>query len=126
MKNKLKRLLAGFIDFYISCLFGTVIFDIVTLGENKYTVVSVSIYTISTLAFLLLKDSVFKNASIGKRIFKLEIVKKDKTKLTIMDVIKRNVPIVILWPIEVILVIVDNRRIGDSWAKTSIVHKDYI
>ncbi len=121
MKNKLKRLLAGFIDFYISCLFGTVVFDIVTLGKNKYTFISVSIYTISTLAFLLLKDAIFKNASIGKRIFKLEIAKKDKTKLTIIDVIKRNIPIVILLPAEVLLLIINNRRIGDIWAKTSIV-----
>ncbi len=121
MKSKLRRLLAGFVDFYISCLFGTIVFDIITLGKNKFTFVSVSTYVISAITFLVLKDSVFKNASIGKRIFKLEVVKIDKTKLTIVDIIKRNISIIVLLPVEVFLLIIDNRRIGDIWAKTSIV-----
>lgn len=53
----------------------------------------------------------------------LKSKKTDETKLTIVDIIKRNIPILVLLPVELLLLIVNNRRIGDTWAKTSIVYK---
>ena len=119
---KIKRILSGFVDFYIDCFLGTIVFNFVAFGEKKFTFVSVSIYIISTLAFIVLKDFTFKNASIGKRIFKLEVVKTDGTKLMTVDIIKRNISIIVILPVEIFLIIIDNRRIGDIWAKTSIVY----
>lgn len=66
----------------------------------------------------------FKNTSIGKQIFKLKVAKTDGTNLMIVDVIKRNIPIIILLPVEALLLIINNRRIGDIWAKTSIVYNN--
>ncbi len=121
MNDKFKRLLAGLVDFYISCLFGTVVVEVVTLGSGKFTFALAVIYAASVLASLALKDYVFKNASVGKRIFKLIIVKTDGTKLMTIDVIKRNIPFTFLWPVEVLLFVFNNERIGDSWAKTTVV-----
>lgn len=123
MKIKLKRLVAGYIDFIICCLLGTSISKVITLRNNNFTFISVSIYAISTIIFIILKDIVFKNASIGKWLFKLEIVKTDETKLRFVDIIKRNVLYIILIPLEVLLLIIHDKRIGDLLAKTLVVSK---
>ena len=123
MKTKLKRLLAGFIDFYVCCFLGTLISNIIVLGNNKVTVISVSIYTISAIILFIFKDLVFKNTSIGKLIFKLEVKKTDNKKLIFVDVIKRNLPIIFLLPVEMYLLIVNNKRIGDIWAQTLIAER---
>lgn len=121
MNNKIKRILAAIIDFYSICFLSTAIIGILTLGKFNITPFSMAIFLLLYFLFLLCKDFVFKNASIGKRIFKFKVIKTDGTKLTIADVIKRNIPIIVLLPIEVFLLIIKNRRIGDVWAKTSIV-----
>ena len=70
---------------------------------------------------MLIKDCVFKNASIGKRIFMLQVVKTDGTDLTVADLIKRNVPNVIVHPVELFLLVFDDSRLGDRWAGTTVI-----
>lgn len=123
MNDKTKRILAAIIDFYIICFISTAFIGVLTLGKFGVTPFSITMYLVLYSFLLLMKDFAFKNASIGKRIFKLEVEKTDETKLTIVDIIKRNIPILVLLPVELLLLIVNNRRIGDTWAKTSIVYK---
>lgn len=124
MNDKIKRILAAIIDFYIICFLSSAFIGVITLGQFSITPFSITTYLIIFFLLLLIKDFVFKNTSIGKRIFKLKVAKTDGTKLMIVDVIKRNIPIIFLLPIEALLLIVNNRRIGDIWAKTSIVYNN--
>ena len=119
--NKTKRIFASIIDFYIICFLSSCVVGVCTLGELNITPFSLTMYLLSYLLFLVFRDLAFKNASIGKRIFKLKVIKTDGTDLMIGDIIKRNIPIVILVPVEVFLIAVDNRRLGDIWAKTTVV-----
>ena len=125
MNVNIKRILASIIDFYIICFISSAGIGVLTLGEYSITPFSITIYLILYFSLLLVRDFVFKNASIGKRIFKLEVVKTDGTKLIIADIIKRNIPIIVFLPVELLLLIVNYNRIGDIWAKTSIVYNDY-
>lgn len=122
MINKIKRILAALIDFFIICFLCTMSVGILTLGELTATPLSIVVYTVLYVVFLLTKDLIFKSASIGKRIFKLEVIKIDGTKLRAVDVIKRNVTVIFLLPLEELLIMANDRRIGDIWAKTSVVH----
>lgn len=67
-----------------------------------------------------LKDFVFKNASIGKKILRMEILTMSNKKPTIMPLVLRNL-FVIIWPIEILLILILNRRIGDLVFKTKVV-----
>ena len=131
----IKRIVASFIDFTIIGFIAEKIMAIFTFVKNTSTlssttisiisIISITVFLITFFFFLLLRDIVFVDRSIGKKLFKLKVVKTDGTKLMIFDIIKRNLPIIVLLPVEIYLVIVDNRRIGDIWAKTSIVYSDY-
>mgnify|MGYP004509544259 CR=1 FL=1 len=122
MNNKLKRLVAAGIDFYLDCFLSTVCVAILTLGKLDTTPFSVTAYLVLFFGILLTKDYFFKNASIGKLILKLKVVKTDKTKLRFIDVLKRNIPIILL-PLEIFLILAEDRRLGDIWAKTAVVDK---
>lgn len=122
MSDKIKRILAAIIDFYFICFFSSTFICVFTLGEFTITPSSIIVYIIISFLLLLFKDFMFKNASIGKRIFKLKVVKTDGSNLMIVDVIKRNLPIIILLPVEALLLIINNRRIGDVWSKTVIMN----
>ena len=124
MNDKIKRILAAIIDFYIICFLSSAFIGVFTLGKFTITPFSVTVYLTIFLLLLLFKDFSFKNTSIGKRIFKLKITKTNGTELRLVDIIKRNVPIIILLPVEALLLIISNRRIGDIWAKTSIVYRN--
>ena len=124
MNDKIKRILAAIIDFYIICFLSSAFICVFTLGEFSITPFFIIVYLTISLLLLLFKDFMFKNTSIGKRIFKLKVAKTDGTNLMIVDVIKRNIPIIILLPVEALLLIINNRRIGDIWAKTSIVYNN--
>lgn len=124
MNDKIKRILAAIIDFYVICFVSSAFICVFTLGEFSITPFSIIVYLTISLLLLLFKDFMFKNTSIGKRIFKLKVAKTDGTNLMIVDVIKRNIPIIILLPVEALLLIINNRRIGDIWAKTSIVYNN--
>ena len=126
MNDKIKRILAAIIDFYILCFLSSVFICVFTLGKFSITPFSIIMYLTVFFLLLLFKDFTFKNTSIGKRIFKLKVTKTDGTKLMVIDGIKRNIPIIVLLPVETLLLIINNRRIGDVWAKTSIVYNNTI
>ena len=39
-------------------------------------------------------------------------------------IVGRNICIIFLLPLEVLVTLANNRRIGDIWAKTSVVYRD--
>ena len=124
MNDNNKRIVAAIIDFYIICFLSSAFICVFTLGKFSITPFSIISYLAISIILLLFKDLVLKNTSIGKRILKLEVVKTDGTKLMPTDIIKRNIPFIVLLPVEVFLLITNNKRIGDIWAKTSIVHNN--
>ncbi len=124
MNDKLKRIVATVIDFYSICLLASIFTGIITKGNVAVTPFSATVYVTAYFLLLLFKDIVFSNASLGKRICNLKVVKTDGTKLTVVDVIKRNLPGTILLPVEILLLLFNNRRLGDAWAKTAVVHSD--
>ena len=125
MNDKTRRILAAIVDFYIICFLSTAFVGGVTLGRFDVTPVTIIIYLVLVSLLLLSKDFAFQDASVGKRILRLKIIKTTGTELGRVDIAKRNVSILFLWPVEVLLLIVDNRRIGDIWVKTAVVYNNY-
>lgn len=121
MNEKIKRIIGGLIDFYIIVFSSSILTAIFTLGKLDVTPLSMTVYFGSYIVFLGFRDAVFKNASVGKRIFKLEVIKNDETELRAIDIAKRNIPLVFLLPVEIFLMLFNDKRIGDIWAKTSVV-----
>ena len=68
---------------------------------------------------LLLKDFAIGGRSIGKRIMKLKIVSADGGKVRVWQPLLRNVTLIIS-PVEIILVLMGGRRLGDRLAKTAV------
>lgn len=128
MDLKVKRLLAMFVDFFVIVFIGTTWFGVlsdlltfVTRGVIAIEPIFIVLFFAFYIVAILFRDCIFKNASVGKRIFKLQIVKTDETDLTVMDLIKRNAPAVILHPVELFLLIFDESRLGDRWAGTTVI-----
>ena len=120
MSVNARRIIAAVIDFHIICFIVTVI---------SYTLVFLTMY-ISFLSFvvcfileymlILFRDNIFGNASIGKKLLKIKVVKVNGEKINLITSLKRNI-LFFLWPVEILLIITDNKRLGDMWAKTIVV-----
>lgn len=124
MSVKIKRMIAGLIDFYILCFLASIIVYVFLTQEKKEITLSVISVNMVLYCFLLLfKDIIFRNASIGKRFLKIEIVKNDKSKFSFTDSLKRTLPLIFLLPLELLLVVIYNQRLGDIWSKSQIVSK---
>ena len=126
MQIRVKRILAAVIDLCIISFIGVFmhffIFYGLTDGILKNILVVVG--TILESLIFLFKDLFFGKRSFGKRFFKLKIVKKDGTKLTALDLIKRNLTFILLPPIEVLLILITGEKLGDTFAKTTVIY-DY-
>ena len=100
-----KKLLAAIVDIIIIISAAGGILELVSLvakpliSEDFLTPLCHTLFFVSYSVFLLFKDLTFKNTSIGKKLFKLKIEKTDGTQFTILDEIKRNIPI--LYYIEI-------------------------
>lgn len=120
MSINARRIIAAVIDFYIICFIVTVI---------SYTLVFLTMYIsfhsfvvcfILTYVLILFRDNIFGNASIGKKLLKIKVVKVNGEKINLITSLKRNI-LFFLWPVEILLIITDNKRLGDMWAKTIVV-----
>lgn len=118
-KINIKRGISALIDFHISCILSSVVVFVVTLGKIEVFYISLTTYFISFFLFLMFKDILFKGASIGKRILRIKVEKTDGSKFTVSDAFKRTLTL-ILAPMEVPLLVGQNQRIGDIWAKTTV------
>lgn len=84
----------------------------ITLGKMDVSLLSVVSYIITICLLFTAKDLIFRNASIGKRILKIKVIKANGTNISVIDALKRTMPIALL-PIEVFLVITRDKRAGD-------------
>ena len=126
-KNKYKRIIAGIIDLYIASIFSYFIIAIFTNGTFEANTMTIFIYIITLSIAIISKDIIFKNQSIGKKIFKIVI--KDCNKQTIVPkkekLVLRNIILVILFPLEFLMIFLFNERFGDILLSTKIVNKNY-
>ena len=108
MKNYyLRRGLAFLIDLLIVGLIG-VILGFIPIPSNMEHIM---FYFIVIL--WLLKDVVYKDGSVGKRIMQLKLYfNNPNLNFRIISRVLRNITLII-WPIEAILVIIFKKRLGD-------------
>lgn len=86
-------------------------------GRSYYIVYGI-ILLIIEIGFLC-KD-VIGGQSIGKKIVHIKVVNVDESKANLLQLIIRNITILI-WPIEMIILLLGKRKIGDVISKTMIV-----
>ena len=79
------------------------------------------VYFISFFLMYIFRDCVFKNASVGKKIMKLKVISDTTQEAMWKTALKRNALLFLLSPIEVLLVIIYNERIGDKIAHTTVI-----
>lgn len=93
MFNRVKRLLAAYIDFYI-CVFIAYFFAAIPIliipNVSKTSVLPISIYLIAFFTSAICKDKLFKNQSIGKKILKMRVVKDNGKDLCAVDILKKR------------------------------------
>lgn len=115
-----KRIYAMLIDFLLSSLLVQLVsftFDFfeIVIPYYSYVIIIIGVF------LLIFKDVLYGNASIGKKILKIEVRMNDGQVPSLMKLIMRNLTIFI-WPIECILILHQNKRIGDIIFKTSVVN----
>lgn len=130
---KLKRLCALVIDYYIVsavCSIPILIFVLIKsfiIQENDiFNLLNyvISIGTIFYIIFLPFKDIINGNSSIGKKVMQLEIKNNNNNEIpTNFRLILRNL-FLIIWPIEGLLILIFNRRLGDIICNTKVVYKN--
>ena len=118
-----KRILAFLIDHIILCfvfvLIGMVEMYVITSFEFYW-----KLYYVSLLIFMFVyffKD-IINGQSIGKRMMKIKVVDMNDNTPATPNLIIRNITILI-WPIEVLLILLGKPRLGDKLAKTKVVNK---
>lgn len=121
MELRIRRLVAAYIDFFISCFISSFLVLIVSLGKLDTTVFNVCVYLGTFVITFVLKDLTFKNASIGKKILHIKILKKGQQNIDTITIIKRSIPLILLYPLEGLFILIDNHRLGDIWSKSEVV-----
>ena len=128
----LRRMFADILDFFICFFLAEFIFIKLELFDDLNMYSSsvfelIMFYVVPYLFFFILfalKDCIFRNASIGKKLFGIKIVYTDKEnneKISFITHCKRSIPLII-FPIEAFLLVIwGDKRLGDIWAKTKII-----
>ena len=130
---RFRRLLADVLDFFLIWLVGVYASIKILPDFNMYDfsikddlIILLGVFLIF-LTLCTLKDCLFRNASIGKKIFGIKIVytnRDNNEKIDFSTHLKRAVVALLLFQIEMVLVIIKNKRIGDIWAKTEVVRNN--
>ena len=122
MSLNAKRAWASIIDYGIIGVIAT--FTLEGLQRVSVSFLDPTYVTLSVIAVLSLgKDIVFKNASVGKKLFGLYVIStEDGGVPKIGRLILRNLPLGWIFPVEFIMVyFAKHRRLGDMWVKTEVV-----
>ena len=123
-----KRIAAMGIDMVPACIIQAIlmfIYIILPIMSEKTSSVVIDnrIITITLIAsvILVIKDSL-KGQSIGKRVLKLQVISAngENVNASIGALILRNI-FIIIWPVELLLMIAGQERIGDRIAKTKVM-----
>ena len=115
---KRKRIIACLIDFII-IIFLVNILGYVVEGDIVFSKYFWNIMIVLLFIYILLKDIMFRNQSIGKKMMNISIKNMDNTLPKISVIVLRNLTLV-LWSIEGIVLLISNKRIGDILLKTKV------
>lgn len=118
---KVQRIVAAYIDFMLICLISSLLTYFISFNEEQLSVFSAMVYFISFFLMYIFRDCVFKNASVGKKIMKLKVISDRTQEAMWKTALKRNALLFLLSPIEILLVIIYNERIGDKIAHTTVI-----
>jgi len=121
---KIMRIVAGFIDFFIILFISTMIGYVFSIGQDT-EIFGICISLTLFFTLFLLKDTVFKNASIGKKIFNISIKSNVSSKINLKSLVIRNIFLLPLLTLEILMILYGNRRIGDILAKTSVTYSEF-
>ena len=121
MSVNLKRTIAFIIDLYITIGITMILFVIVYRGNLFRIFDHFFAYMLCVYGLFCLKDLSFKNLSIRKKIFGLEVLHNNNAKPNKITLIIRNV-LCFIWPIEAILVLLKNKKIEDFIFKTIVTN----
>ncbi len=118
MQVRIKRLGAALIDHiiilqYVIC--PKIIISLMIQSQLLDIVSSVLFYF-----FFITKDLLFKNQSIGKRIFNLYVVDKNNNKPNSIILILRNI-LILLWELDVFLILLFGYKLCDFIFKTKVI-----
>ncbi len=116
MKNRIIAMVIDYIIILLICQISLIIYA--SLKEFNVFEATNSI-TALVMILTISKDVVFKNASVGKKIIKIEVRKEDDKIPTLSTIILRNIT-VIIWPLECMLILMRKKRIGDIICDTKV------
>ena len=75
---------------------------------------------LQSLEDIFVMHFLFKGQSLGKRIMNIKVVMNDGSPLTLLAALFRAIPLILV-PIELFMIITQDKRIGDYLAKTKVV-----
>jgi len=114
---KINRLRAAYIDLMIASIIPVVTYvffcDVLSI-DLFYPCIGLG------YIFLFIKDFIFKKISIGKRIMKINVRMIDDSVPSNFILFLRNLTYII-YPIEVVMIILFNKRLTDIIFKTKVV-----
>jgi uncharacterized RDD family membrane protein YckC len=125
-----KRIYAGIIDYFITCLIQTVLMGLFLIkplrdmdAMNTFDIMTRQlILTYGSVMYLVIRD-ILGNKSIGKIIFKLKIINKNNgDEALFIKRLLRNITW-LLGPIDVIVFLISKERLGDKIAGTNVVEQ---
>lgn len=125
---KVRRIVAGLIDWGIPAILSVfVAIGLLVSGKAYFDMTcGFVVYTVVYFIYVIFKDLTFRNASIGKRIMGICIVKKgSEEKASILDIIIRSavVTIPIMVYVELFMILISGNRLADKWFDTTVVRK---
>ncbi|MBR5236911.1 MAG: RDD family protein [Clostridia bacterium] len=115
-----KRILAFLVDYFASMIILALVglFSFLNI-TNRFWSQLYGILLFFCVFIICFKD-IFAGQSFGKRIMKLKVVSLENKQPNVLVLLIRNITLLV-WPIEVLLVLLDKPRIGDVIAKTKVV-----
>ena len=121
-----KRFYAFIVDYFITATIQGVLMMILIINssnqdnDSSIFLINTMFITFISVSYLIFRD-VIGNRSVGKKIFKLEIIdKKTKVRASFLKRIIRNITW-LLGPIEIFYFIIKKNRIGDKVADTIVI-----
>ncbi len=120
---KTKRIISITIDFFMVMFIGLGLFF---MAIELFNITNKEVYNILEFIWMSLlfaiKDLPYREGSLGKKICKLEVLDLNNERLSSSIKILRNL-LILIWPVELILLLLFNRRLGDIIFRTKVVEK---
>ncbi len=116
-----ERFVATLLDHFFCLLVPSIIFTPfqLILGVEHFAKLIIPSLIVWLLA-VIFKDFLFKGQSLGKKIIGIKVVMNDGKPLNLLAALLRAIPLILV-PIELIMIITQEKRIGDYLAKTKVV-----